>query len=124
MIYMKIEIKRKGTETAILISFDTESEKFDSPSERNKFFSELHGRKQIIIKNEKRYEYHREGLLDEIPNIKVDNSVFIIMQEHLRQMMEFFNGWEDKVNFKTFPILLNREELRQLKEKPREVEVE
>lgn len=121
---MKIEIRKKGGETAILISFDTESQKFESASERNKFFSELHGRKQIIIKNEKRYEYRREGLLDEIPNIRVDNSVFIIMQQHLRQMMEFFNEWEDKVTFKTFPVLLDREELRQLKEKPREVEVE
>lgn len=121
---MKIEIKKKGSQTAVLISFNTTSEKFESHSERNKFFSELHGRKQIIIKNEKRYEYRREGLLDEIPNLKVDNSVFIIMQEHLRQMMEFFNEWEDKVSFKTFPILLNREELEQLKAKPKEEEVE
>ena len=117
---MRIEIRKKPTgETAILVSFDTESEKFESPSERNKFFTELHGRNQIIIKQGKRYQYHREGLLDEIPNMRVDNSVFIIMQEHMRRMQQFFNEWEDKVNVRTFPVLLNEKEAKELKRKNR-----
>jgi len=115
---MRIEIRKKPSgETAVLISFDTELEKFDSPSERNKFFTELHGRRQIIIKQGKRYEYHREGLLDEIPNMRVDNSVFIIMQEHMRRMEQFFDEWEDKVNFKTFPVQLKEREMREFKRK-------
>lgn len=116
---MQIKIRKRGNKTAILISFDTASEKFISASERNKFFSELHGRRQIIIKRSKRYEYKREGLLDVIPHIKVDNSVFIIALEHLKRMQEFFNEWEDKVFVKTFPVILNKDEAKELE---REIE--
>lgn len=121
---MKIQIKKKQEATAVLISFDTESDKFESVYERNKFFFSLHGRKQIIIKKEKRYEYRREGLLDEIPNIKVDNSVFIIAMKHLKRMMNFFDEWQDKVEIKTFPVLLNKKEIKELRENPKEIKIE
>ena len=117
---MRIEIRKRGTKQAILISFDTNSEKFVSRTERNKFFSELHGRKQIIIKQKKRYVYRRPGLLDEIPHIPVDNSVFIIMQEHIKQMEKFFNEWRDKVMVKSFPVLLTEEEIRKLEKEVQE----
>ncbi len=122
-IGMKIEIRKKQNETAILISFDTDSEKFESASERNRFFWGLHGRRQTVIKNEKRYEYEREGLLDEIPHIKVDNSVFIVAMEHMKRMMEFFDGWDDKVEVKTFPVLLGRSEAKELR-KERVIDIE
>src|SRR3990172_7853338 len=113
---MRIEIRKRQGNTAILISFDIDSEKFESHSERNKFFSELHGRKQVIVKDSGRYEYRREGLLDEIPHIRVDNSVFIVAMEHMRRMMNFFDGWEDKVDVKTFPVLLKKREMEELEE--------
>ncbi len=118
---MNIEIKKKG-KTCILISFNTQSVKFESNSERNKFFCGLYGRKQIIVKNEKRYEYKREGLLDEIPHIKVDNSVFIVAMEHMKKLMEFFDDWHGKVKVRTFPVLLDSSDLKELKAK--EVEIE
>jgi hypothetical protein len=118
---MRIEIRRRQNNTAILISFDTESEKFESNSERNKFFTELHGRNQVVVKDSGRYEYHKEGLLDEIPHIKVENSVFIIAMEHMKRMMQFFGEWEDKVDVKTFPVLLKKKEIEELE---REVEIE
>ena len=111
---VQIEIRRKGTNTAILISFNTEAERFASPTERNKFFTELHGRRQIIIKAGRRYEYQRPGLLGAIPHIPVDQSVFIIAQEHMRQMEQFMREWQNKVAFKTFPVLLKQQELKQL----------
>ena len=117
---MKIEIKKKGNGTAILVSFNTNVDKFDSISERSKFFEKLHGRKQTIIKEKKKYEYRRPGVLDEIPHIPVDNSVFIIMQEHMKRMEQFFDQWDDKVLVKTFPVLLNEEEAEQLEERPEE----
>ncbi len=120
---VRIEIRKKQNETAILISFDTDSEKFESLSERNRFFWGLHGRKQTIIKNERRYEYEREGLLDEIPHIKVDNSVFIVAMEHMKRMMRFFDEWEDKVEVKTFQVLLGRAEAKELK-KERVIDIE
>ena len=123
---VQVKIKKKGNKTAILISFDTMAEAFESPYERNKFFAKLHGRKQIVIKGGKRYEYRRQGLLGEIPNLKVDNSVFIIMEQHMRMMEEFFNRWREKVMFKSFPVLLEPEEFRELKnsKKGKEIEVE
>lgn len=120
---MKIEIRKKQNETAILISFDTDTEKFESLSERNRFFWGLHGRKQTVIKNEKRYEYEHEGLLDEIPHIRVDNSVFIVAMEHMKRMMQFFDEWEDKVEVKTFPVLLGRSEAKELR-KERIIDIE
>lgn len=119
---MKIEIKKKGNNTAILISFNTQTQNFESVSERSKFFEKLHGRKQIIIREKKKYRYDRPGVLDEIPHIPVDNSVFIIMQEHMKQMEQFFNEWEDKVTVKSFPVLLDNEEMEKLQEIPTQEE--
>jgi len=119
---MRIEIRRKKENTAILISFDTIRERFESASERNRFFWELHGRKQVVVKQSGRYEYDKEGLLEEIPNIKVADSVFIVAMENMKRMMQFFKEWQDKVEFETFPVLLDQRQKRELEEK--EVEVE
>ena len=113
---MRVEIKRNKGSAAILITFDTVKENFESASERNRFFWELYGRKQVVIKDSGRYEYDREGLMDEIPHLKVSDSVFIIMQEHMKRMMQFFDEWEDKVEFDTFPVILNKKRLHELEE--------
>ena len=114
ILTMKIEIHDKDGKTAILISFDTVKEKFESPSERNRFYWQLYGRKQVVIKQSKRYEYQKEGLLEEIPHIKVADSVFIVAMNHMKRMMEFFDEWEDKVELKTFPVLLDKKEEKEL----------
>ncbi len=112
---MKIKIRKRGSNTAILISFDINSQKFESLSERSKFFEELYGRKQVIKREKKVYKYYREGLMDDIPHIKVDNSVFIVAMKQMQKMMEFFDEWEDKVMLKTFPVLLDEKQVKQLK---------
>jgi len=117
---MRLEIRKRKEQTAVLISFDTVREKFESASERNRFYWELHGRKQVVVKQSGRYEYDREGLLETIPNIKVADSVFIVAMEHMKKMMEFFKEWHDKVEFETFPVLLDERKKREL----REVEIE
>jgi hypothetical protein len=119
---MRIEIRKKKDNTAILISFDTVKEKFESPSERNRFFWELHGRKQVVNRGSERYEYNKEGLLEEIPNIKVADSVFIVAMEHMKRMQEFFKEWQDKVEFESFPVLLDERKKKELAE--REVHIE
>ena len=121
---MEIRIGRQDGKTAVLISFDTDAEKFESAYERNKFFNELHGRKQIIIKEGRRYEYRRPGVLSDIPHMRVDNSVFIIMQEHMRMMQEFFREWEDKVMFRSFPVLLSQREFKEMEQNSEGEEVE
>jgi hypothetical protein len=113
---MRIQIKKKGNKTAILVSFDTRNEMFKSPSEKSKFFEELYGRNQTINRGKKKYFYRRDGLMDEIPNIKVDSSVFIVAMEQMKKMEEFMNEWEKKVMFKTFPVLLEENEMEQLEE--------
>ena len=121
---MQIRIRKNTDGTGILITFDTKQEEFESPYDRNKFLNELYGRKQIVIKQNKRYEYHREGVMDEIPHLKVANSVFIIMQEHMKMMEQFFSAWEDKVMVRSFPVMLDRDEMRELHDQEKEIEEE
>ena len=108
-----VRIKQKG-KPAILITFTVDSDKFDSLSERSKFFEKLYGRRQIIRKNGKIYEYHREGVLDSMGHIKVDNSVFIIAMEHMKRMMDFFDEWERKVMVQSFPVLLDKRQIKEI----------
>ena len=101
---------------AILITFSVESKKFESNYERNKFFRELYGWKQIIRKEEKRYIYRREGLLNKMPHLKVDESVFIIAKKHLEKMEKFLEEWDDKVNWDSFDVLLDTKRWKKLLE--------
>ncbi|MEM5883212.1 MAG: hypothetical protein QXQ77_03155 [Candidatus Aenigmatarchaeota archaeon] len=100
---------------AILICFSVKSEKFGSYSERNKFFKKLYGWKQVIKKEvrmerkEKAYVYKREGLLDEIPHLKIDQSSFIVPEEEFKRIEDFLKEWHDKVIWKTFKVLLDKE---------------
>jgi len=95
---------------AVLITFTVKTSKFDSMSERNKFYKELYGWKQIVKKQEKRYVYRRDGLLDEIPHVKVDQSIFIIMKKHMERMTKFLEEWEDKIKWDKFDVLLDDEQ--------------
>ena len=99
---------------AVLICFNVRSKKFDSNYERNKFFRGLYGWKQIINKETKRgdkkYVYEREGLLDEIPHKKVDQSSFIVDTSDAETIFKFFEDWTDKVIWNTFKVLLDERE--------------
>jgi len=100
---------------AVLITFTVNTSKFDSMSERNKFYKELYGWKQIVKKEEKRYTYRREGLLDEMPHIRVDKSMFIIMKRHMNMMRRFLEEWEDKIKWDTFDVLLDEKREKMLR---------
>ena len=104
----KSKTKNKKDANAAIVSFNTCGKKFDSNYERNKFFRGLHGWKQIIRKNKKKYTYKREGLLDEIPHIKVASSAFIVALNHLEEILDYLEEWEPKVQFKTFKIKINK----------------
>ena len=113
---MRIEIRKKNGKEAILISFDTVRERFESASERNRFYWELHGRRQVVIKKRKRYVYQRKGVLGKTPHIKVSNSVFIVARENRKRMMDFFDKWEEKIELKTFPVILDKKEMKEVEE--------
>ena len=100
---------------AMLICFSVKSERFESHYERNKFFRGLYGWKQTIIKKvtgekpniqNKVYTYRREGLLDEMPHKKVDQSSFIVPEDNFEKITSFLSEWHDKVIWKTFKVLL------------------
>ncbi len=109
-------MRKRKTRIAVLVCFDTKRSKFVSASERNRFYWGLYGRKQVIVKKEKRYEYYRGGLLEEIPHIKVDSSVFIIAERYLKKLMNYFRMWREKVEVKTYPVLIDEKEAKKLVE--------
>ncbi|UCG95869.1 MAG: hypothetical protein JSV92_02370 [archaeon] len=112
---MKIKIKEgKDGKVAVLISFDTHSDKFESNYERNKFFRGLYGWTQIIRKEESEYRYHREGLLNEVPHIKVDSSVFIVALKEMERILKYMREWEDKIDYDFFRVLLAPDEYEKL----------
>lgn len=117
-----IVIKRRGNSTAVLISFSAHSERFQSNYERNRFYVGLYGRIQRVRHGRDVYAYRREGLLDEIPHIKVDNSVFIVALQEMERILQYMREWRPKVEYKMFPVMLEPSEMREL-EKRRTVTV-
>lgn len=108
---MRIEIKRDAMAPAIIITFHTKSEKFDSDYERMKFFRGLHGWKQMVPKEHKKYIYRRRGLLDEVPHSKIADSVFMMALEHMKRVSDYFNEWEDKVDFEIMKVMVEKQRL-------------
>ena len=107
----------KEEKKAVLFAFSVQSGKFESHYERNKFFRGLYGWKQMVRKEvivskkskEKVYTYRREGLLDEMPHEKVDQSSFIVPEDEFVKINKFFNEWGNKVIWKSFKVLLDED---------------
>jgi hypothetical protein len=96
---------------ATLITYNTHREHFKSVYERNKFYRGLFGYKQTVKKNGKKYEYEKDGLMDELPNCRIDDSVFIISKQNVAQLKQYFNEWENKVSYHTFTVLIEDEQI-------------
>jgi hypothetical protein len=110
---MRIEIRR-NMRTAVIISFRTRKDEFESDYERSKFFRELYGWKQTVPKEEKKYFYRRNGIMDEIPHIKVADSVFIIAMKNMQRMMKFFDEWNEKVDYEIMEIMMRKNKLKEI----------
>jgi hypothetical protein len=111
---VRIEVRKNGMATAFIITFHTRTEKFESDYERSKFFRELYGWNQTVPKNDKKYLYRRQGVLDEVPHIKVAESAFIVAMENMKRMMQFFDQWQGKVEFETMEVMLKKKMLQDL----------
>ena len=96
---------------ASLLTYSTEKKNFDSVYERNKFYRGLFGYKQTVKKNGKKYEYDKDGLMDEIPNIRIDDSVFIISEEYTEKVKEYFMEWESKISYHIFTVVIEKEDI-------------
>jgi hypothetical protein len=96
---------------ASLLTYSTEKKNFDSVYERNKFYRGLFGYKQTVKKNGKTYEYDKDGLMDGIPNIRIDDSVFIIAKRKTDEVREYFVEWEPKVSYHIFTVVIEDEDI-------------
>jgi len=95
---------------AVIIKFSIESKNFVNNTDRNRFFRELYGWKQVVIKQKKRYTYQREGLLDKFPCERIDKSMLLIQKEYVNKILNFLQDWENKVNWNIFDVLLDEEQ--------------
>lgn len=96
-----------------------------SNSEKTKFFKELYGWTQTVPGGKKKYVYHREGVLEDVPHEKVDQSSFLVPEDSTEKMMEFFDDWRKKVMIRTFNVLLDDKMFRELaRQKNKRMEVE
>lgn len=114
---MKIEVRKNGVPIAI-VTFHTMADKFESGYERSKFFRELHGWKQTVPRNGKRYLYRRAGLLDQVPHVKVADSAFIVAMENMKKIMDYFDSWQSKVEYDIMEaVMRDKAVIRQLFER-------
>jgi len=95
------------SEEASLLTYNTEREKFESVYERNKFYRGLFGYKQTVKKNGKKYKYDKDGLMDRIPNVRIDDSVFILPESEEKSVEEYFSKWGDKVSYHIFTVMID-----------------
>ncbi len=96
---------------AALLTYNTNREYFDSVYERNKFYRGLFGYRQTVKKNGKTYKYDKKGLMDEVPNTRVDDSVFIFAKKHTDKVEEYFHTWEEKVSYHIFTVLVKEQKI-------------
>ena len=112
--------------SATLVCFSVRGEKFDSASERNKFFRGLYGWKQTVKTEdaegkEKEYTYERHGVLDRVPHKKVDHSSIIIDEDRTDDIFRFFRSWANKVMWRTFRVMLEEEDELESEEDEEEI---
>ncbi len=98
-------------EEASIVTYNTKREKFESMYERNQFYRGLFGYKQTVKRNGKEYKYEKDGLMDEIPNIRIDDSVFIIAKNNTDKIQEYFHEWEDKISHHIFTVLIDEKHI-------------
>lgn len=98
---------------ASLLTYNTQRKHFDSVYERNKFYRGLFGYRQTVKRNGKKYEYEKDGVMDEVPNIRIDNSVFIVAKSGVSRLEDYFAEWKNKVEHRFFTVIVEDPELLQ-----------
>ncbi|MDY6776855.1 MAG: hypothetical protein SVQ76_01990 [Candidatus Nanohaloarchaea archaeon] len=96
---------------AALITYETRLERFESRSERNRFYRGLYGYRRKVRRNEEVYRYEKPGLVGETDHLKVSDSVFIVRREDLEKFRKYFEEWVGKVEHEIYMIELEDEEM-------------
>lgn len=107
------EEEKKYQRKGIIFTFSMKSARV-SNSEKTKFFKELYGWTQTVPGGKKKYVYHREGVLEDVPHEKVDQSSFLVPEDNADELMNFFDEWSKKVMFRTFKVLLDNDMSKEL----------
>jgi len=118
---MSEDTDHKHEKKAVMFTFSMKSSGV-SNSEKTKFYKELYGWTQTVPGGKKKYVYHREGVIEEMPHEKVDQSSFLVPEDDADKMMDFFDDWSKKVMMRTFKVLLDGgddlfKEMRPMKKK-------
>lgn len=95
-----------GDEAAVLFTYEAPLERFDSRSERNRFYRGLFGYRRTVRRNDRVYRYEKSGLMGDIPHIKVADSVFIIHRDNLQKVETYLDKWVGKVSYDVYRIRL------------------
>jgi len=77
----------------------------------SKFCQKFYG--QDTSSHNKKYRYHRPGLLDDIPHHKIIRGVLIIKTEDLKKITEFLQNYSADVHIRV--VKLNGEDRKVLK---------
>lgn len=99
-------------QNAALVTYETKRDRFDSRSERNKFYRGLFGYKRTVRRNDTVYKYDKDGLLDAVPHIKVADSVFLVKREDLNKFRQYFDRWSGKIETDLYRIKLENRRIR------------
>jgi hypothetical protein len=110
---MADEEEKKYQSKGVIFTFSMKSARI-SNSEKTKFFKELYGWTQTVPGGKKKYVYHREGVLEDVPHEKVDQSSFLVPEDSADELMGFFDEWRKKVMLKTFKVLLDNDMSKEL----------
>lgn len=117
--------EKEKQKKAVMFTFTMKSSGV-SNSEKTKFFKELYGWTQTVPGGKKKYVYHREGIIEEMPHEKVDQSSFLVPEDDADKMMDFFDDWGKKVMLRTFNVLLDNDdffkEFREIRRRAEEEE--
>ncbi len=97
----------------MLVSFSMNCSRCQS-SERDRFFKALYGWEQRVPSEKKTYVYRREGVLDDMPHMKVDQSSFIVPEGDFGRVISFFEQWSNKIIWKTFRVLLEKGQMEEM----------
>jgi len=49
--------------------------------------------------------------MDEIPHLRIDDSVFIVAQESADKVVSYFNEWGQKVSFHRFKVVIDEKDI-------------
>ena len=108
---------------AVMFTFSMKTSSVTN-SEKTKFFKELYGWTQTVPSGKKKYVYHREGVLEEVPHEKVDQSSFLVPEDQTDDIMDFFQEWSKKVMMRSFRVLDDDDFFKEFRTKHKKLEIE